>query len=180
MNNQDKIELNELNKDSNGGTELTTRNLFHHSSGKFCSTIRMVEEISSGKFCSTDFQVMNSMVSKLSLLASASSILTELRSIIYMISPAIRKLHTFKIQLLELAFKSWSSALTGSINSIVIILEFHIAIIQQLSKQASSLFHSLTNQRTRYVSFIRPRLIVDWRFWFLSFALSPRNILTSN
>jgi len=29
MNNQDLIELNELNKNSNGGTELTTRNLFH-------------------------------------------------------------------------------------------------------------------------------------------------------
>jgi len=29
MNNQDLIELNELNKESNGGTELTTRNLFH-------------------------------------------------------------------------------------------------------------------------------------------------------
>jgi glycosyltransferase involved in cell wall biosynthesis len=29
MNNQDLIELNELNKDSNGGTELCTRNIFH-------------------------------------------------------------------------------------------------------------------------------------------------------
>lgn len=30
MRNQDKIELNELNKNSNGGTELTTRGLYHH------------------------------------------------------------------------------------------------------------------------------------------------------
>jgi glycosyltransferase involved in cell wall biosynthesis len=32
MNNQDLIELNELNKESNGGTELTTRNLYHRLS----------------------------------------------------------------------------------------------------------------------------------------------------
>ena len=32
MNNQDLIELNELNRESNGGTEITTRNLFHRLS----------------------------------------------------------------------------------------------------------------------------------------------------
>ena len=50
----------------------------------------MVEQNLPLEISSTDFQVMNSMVSKLSLLASATSILTELRSIIYMISPVIR------------------------------------------------------------------------------------------
>ena len=42
MNNQDLIELNELNKESNGGTELTTRNLFHRLSRDELDGIQIV------------------------------------------------------------------------------------------------------------------------------------------
>ena len=42
MNNQDLIELNELNKESNGGTELTTRNLFHRLSSDELDGIQII------------------------------------------------------------------------------------------------------------------------------------------
>lgn len=42
MNNQDLIELNELNKESNGGTELTTRNLFHRLSREELDGIQII------------------------------------------------------------------------------------------------------------------------------------------
>ena len=130
-----------------------------------------MEQNSPPEISSTDYRVMNSMASKLSLPASANSILIELESIIYTISQAIRKLLTLKIQSLEHALTSWSSALTGSINNIVTILEYHIVISQRLFKQVSILFLSLKNLRIKYASFIRPHLIVDWRFWFLYSSL---------
>ena len=42
MNNQELIELNELNKESNGGTELTTRNLFHRLSSDELDGVQII------------------------------------------------------------------------------------------------------------------------------------------